>query len=350
MLCVPAGFGAAPQGSAFTLAPSALAHGRCHGALEPHRALASAGRRRARASGAVHGLVAQEQRTSTQTLQRNRAMLRDLIFAMDLDQDGQLNEQEMAMALEKVRGRAVTAQELDALGIEWSIGANGAKVITTEDFMLAVERGRVMEFANLSAAQVQSLMITTDTLRFNPTSLLQSIKNLDEYKERSRQYRRTVFTTQDWVEFRSSDRIYKNLSTMFTSGIIRGLWLEVGTVTSIALAVFAVNWLISHGLVGGDLVSESAAAHKGAAISLPTLPFQLSSSALGLLLVFRTNNVFVRWNSARLGHTFQESVFVFCPLWLGHPPQASVFVFCPLFFHIYIYVLLRSPYIFVAVS
>ena len=59
-------------------------------------------------------------------------------------------------------------------------------------------------------------------------NLLQKIQDTDDYKENSRSYRRTVFTNSDWVQFRSSGRVFENISTMLTSGIIRGLWLEIG--------------------------------------------------------------------------------------------------------------------------
>ena len=108
----------------------------------------------------------------------------------------------------------MTEEELAALDIEWNIGNNGAKTISTEEFTLAVENGRATNFSKLSAAQVQSLMIMRMSLDINTPSLLQSIKNVHEYKEQSRQYRTTVF--EDWVIFRSSDRLFQTLTTMFT--------------------------------------------------------------------------------------------------------------------------------------
>ena len=63
-----------------------------------------------------------------------------------------------------------------------------------------MENVRATDFSKLSAAQVQSLIITRTSLDINPPSLQQSIKNVHEYKERSRQYRSTVFTNKDWVK------------------------------------------------------------------------------------------------------------------------------------------------------
>ena len=45
----------------------------------------------------------------------------------------------------------------------------------------------------------------------------------DEYKEKSRSFRRTVFTKNDWERHRSSKRFRRNLVTMFQSGVMRGL-------------------------------------------------------------------------------------------------------------------------------
>lgn len=75
---------------------------------------------------------------------------------------------------------------------------------------------------------------------------------------------------------------------------------QVGTVTSMALAVYAANALIVTDPLHMGWNSAGGFGGKEQWLSLPALPFSLSSSALGLLLVFRTNNVFFRWNNARL--------------------------------------------------
>jgi ion channel-forming bestrophin family protein len=111
------------------------------------------------------------------------------------------------------------------------------------------------------------------------------------YKETSRLYRRTVFTEQDWIRFRSSGRLFDNLATMFTSGVIRGLWLEIGSVSLVSTVVFLLNTAILSGAL-----EPTVPASESYMLALPSLPFQLSSPALGLLLVFRTNTVYSRWN------------------------------------------------------
>jgi predicted membrane chloride channel (bestrophin family) len=73
---------------------------------------------------------------------------------------------------------------------------------------------------------------------------------------------------------------------MFSSGVIRGLGLEIGSVFFVALVVFLTNLAISSGaLVPLGITSKML-------LRLPVLPFTLSSPALSLLLVFRTNTVY----------------------------------------------------------
>lgn len=118
----------------------------------------------------------------------------------------------------------------------------------------------------------------------------------DQYKENSQPYRRNVFGHPEWRKHRSSKRYWKNLTTTFSSGVIQGLLLEVLTVAAVATGVVGYNaW------VGNEL--PFLAAPEGLPLGkavLPSLPFNLSSSALGLLLVFRTNSAYGRWWEARI--------------------------------------------------
>ena len=100
------------------------------------------------------------------------------------------------------------------------------------------------------------------------------------YGEESRKYRRTVYTETDWVEHRRSDRILSNLKGVFYSGIVRQIQHQVTLVAAAATVMVALHQF--HALE----------------LNIPSLPFQLSSPALGLLLVFRTNSSFGRWSQA----------------------------------------------------
>ena len=120
------------------------------------------------------------------------------------------------------------------------------------------------------------------------------------YSEESRQYRRTVYFHESWVKHRSTDRFFKNLASTIDSGVVRSLYSEITIVTSIAVLVVAANMLIA----GYDDLSN---VHQAAPLpisfikdlSLPALPFTIAMPALSLLLVFRTNTAYSRWNEAR---------------------------------------------------
>ena len=61
------------------------------------------------------------------------------------------------------------------------------------------------------------------------------------YSEASRPYRRTVFTNADWLQHRSSTRLFGNLAGTFTSGVVRSLLTEVGAVATIGAAACLWN-------------------------------------------------------------------------------------------------------------
>lgn len=115
------------------------------------------------------------------------------------------------------------------------------------------------------------------------------------YGEGSRQYRRTVFLrSSDWVSHRNPDRLFYNLRFVFLSGVARQLAKGIWTMSAVALAVVVWNGLLETrtfswgGLVGPELLGYFK-------IRLPPQPFSFSASALGLLLVFRTNSSYQRW-------------------------------------------------------
>ena len=118
------------------------------------------------------------------------------------------------------------------------------------------------------------------------------------YIETSRQYRRTRYGVDDWLKHRSPDRFFKNLANILSSGIYRGIVKEVLTVTSIASFIWAWNTFFGEGFtdLGGTHVDPIL---NLPLLSLPLTPFTLASPSLGLLLVFRTNASYGRWDEAR---------------------------------------------------
>jgi ion channel-forming bestrophin family protein len=107
------------------------------------------------------------------------------------------------------------------------------------------------------------------------------------YGEESRKYRRTIYTHEDWVRHRSPTRFFHRAMTTLKSGIYSNILRPVLLTTSVAVLV--VSW--------NAVVVASGSAFP--LLSLPMAPFTLSSASLGLLLVFRTNTGYSRWDEAR---------------------------------------------------
>lgn len=120
------------------------------------------------------------------------------------------------------------------------------------------------------------------------------------YGEESRKFRRTVYTHDDWVKHRASDRFIRNALSIPTSGIYRNIGNEVWFVTFCAL--FIVFWNAITGTyedIGGVMHDGPLKNTLIPVLTLPLSPFTLSSGSLGLLLVFRTNSAYKRWDEAR---------------------------------------------------
>mmetsp|Transcript_16643 Transcript_16643/g.21595 ORF Transcript_16643/g.21595 Transcript_16643/m.21595 type:complete len:409 (-) Transcript_16643:329-1555(-) len=119
---------------------------------------------------------------------------------------------------------------------------------------------------------------------------------LDEYKESTRERRRTVFGHDNWRKHRESKRHYRNMKNIFVSDIIGTIRNEVLAVGAVATAIYIYNDVICSGaldqFVGFNLVDDK--------IKLQSLPFTIGTTALGLLLVFRTTQGYTRWKDARI--------------------------------------------------
>ena len=105
------------------------------------------------------------------------------------------------------------------------------------------------------------------------------------FGEGSRKYRRTVYTHDQWVKHRSSDRFINNLRTLPNSGIYKQVGKEVFLTTSIAISVCVWNALVGGyedfaGVMHDPVIAESWAVKVG----MPMTPFTVLNSSLGLLL------------------------------------------------------------------
>lgn len=108
---------------------------------------------------------------------------------------------------------------------------------------------------------------------------------VDLYGEGSRKYRRTVYTHNEWVKHRSSDRFVNNISTLVYSGIYKNIGKEVLATSSVAVFVWAWNMLVGgyedfSGVMHDPLISSKLAP----AVGLPLTIFTTLSPSLGLLL------------------------------------------------------------------
>lgn len=110
------------------------------------------------------------------------------------------------------------------------------------------------------------------------------IESMDrEYKEDSRKFRRNVYDAELWKRHRSSGRYLRHISTMFASSNIKGQFPVVAFFAGAAFVYCYIN----------NYAPESL--H----FTLSATPFNVTASALSLLLVFRTNASYDRWWEAR---------------------------------------------------
>lgn len=122
---------------------------------------------------------------------------------------------------------------------------------------------------------------------------------LQSYGEKSRKYRRSYFTADDWVRSRRSDRLVDNIKTTLVSGLIRQLDFELPFMLFSAMFIDMWNTFLVAGYDDFYGVHHPPFATGFPLIVLPTIPLTLATTALGLMLTFRTNVSYARWNEAR---------------------------------------------------
>lgn len=120
----------------------------------------------------------------------------------------------------------------------------------------------------------------------------------EQFGEGSRKYRRTVYTHAEWVTHRSPDRFVKNLKTLFSSGVYKNISNEILSTCGVAVFVWVWN-LLAGGYQDLSGVMHDPVLKDVTLLGLPLTPFTILSPSLGLLLVFRTNASYGRWDEAR---------------------------------------------------
>jgi len=182
------------------------------------------------------------------------------------------------------------------------------QVTVTDAFVTPSSHGKVAGIHKEQAAETRE---TTKKTALNVRQGDQSNPLIGVYGEESRQYRRTVFTHDNWIKFRSPNRFLRNLRTIPQSSIYKAIANEVILVTAIATFVVIYNAVVG-GYTGLDGSSNPSLVDMSGTVpllgipntaipvlGLPLIPFTTTSPFVGLLLVFRTNSSYKRWDEAR---------------------------------------------------
>mmetsp|Transcript_29385 Transcript_29385/g.70878 ORF Transcript_29385/g.70878 Transcript_29385/m.70878 type:complete len:193 (+) Transcript_29385:115-693(+) len=149
-----------------------------------------------------------------------------------------------------------------------------------------------------SSTTLSSAATSSKTPKTSDTQLFMDDEYEIPYGEESRKYRRTVYTHDDWVKHRSPNRFVGNLWSIPRSGIYKNMGREIVATSSVALFVFLYN-MLTGGYDDFSQIHHDPLIGFLPKMTLPLAPFTLASSSLGLLLVFRTNTAYQRWDEAR---------------------------------------------------
>ncbi|KAL1818518.1 hypothetical protein ACET3Z_013387 [Daucus carota] len=130
--------------------------------------------------------------------------------------------------------------------------------------------------------------------RFDIVNILLAIPNwADKNQERRMKTKRLLYKPEDWVEHRSSLRHIRHLLSSLNSRVVLSLVPPVIAFTSVAIVVASYNSaVLLHWLPEVFPVLRAS-----------SLPYQLTAPALALLLVFRTEASYSRYEEGRKAWT-----------------------------------------------
>ncbi|XP_078445828.1 voltage-dependent chloride channel 1, chloroplastic-like [Wolffia australiana] len=130
----------------------------------------------------------------------------------------------------------------------------------------------------------------------DPSPLISYLRKIpdwaDAIKERGMRRRRSLYNHDLWVEHRSSLRHVRHLLSSLSSRVILSLIPPVFSLTAVAATLATYNWAVTAGLLPEFFPVLRAS----------PLPYQLTAPALALLLVFRTEASYSRFQEGR--HTW----------------------------------------------
>lgn len=125
---------------------------------------------------------------------------------------------------------------------------------------------------------------------WNPLVVLDRIADhADAQTELGMKRRGAFYEAEDWFKHRSSKRHLRHILSTFKSRVIISLIPPVTALTSIAAVIAIYNSLVE------DLMLPSVFP----VLHTSTLPYQLTAPALALLLVFRTEASYSRYDEGR---------------------------------------------------
>mmetsp|Transcript_42215 Transcript_42215/g.70464 ORF Transcript_42215/g.70464 Transcript_42215/m.70464 type:complete len:422 (+) Transcript_42215:311-1576(+) len=141
-----------------------------------------------------------------------------------------------------------------------------------------------------SGARVTCNIRTLPSWNRRRRELDELLKQPDYNNEMGRPSRRTIFNVEDWKIHRSETRFIRHLSSTFNSEVLRDLWKPA------ALCGASATFLCTYELARSTWPETFGFLPS---LCIGQLPFELTSAALGLLLVFRTDSSYSRWLDAR---------------------------------------------------
>ncbi|CAN8318771.1 unnamed protein product [Cochlearia groenlandica] len=131
---------------------------------------------------------------------------------------------------------------------------------------------------------------TPITLTDKLISLLKAVPNWsDTIQERRMLQKRSLYTHENWVRHRSSLRHLRHVSSSTSSRVILSLFPPVFFFTTVAILIAGYNSVVGMDLLPGFF----------AVLRSSPLPYQLTAPALALLLVFRTEASYSRFEQGR---------------------------------------------------
>jgi predicted membrane chloride channel (bestrophin family) len=111
----------------------------------------------------------------------------------------------------------------------------------------------------------------------------------DDFRELDRRFRRTVYDHEEWKSHRSLFRYVRSIAQIHRSSILRAIAVPVAFTTVFATLVCTYNAAIAKGIIKATLPQ----------LVIPQALINLPSFCLSLLLVFRTNASYGRFDEAR---------------------------------------------------